>query len=783
MKEASHETPFSHAIESLELAAVLDFIASGCINEGAKRAIRSLWPSRDPAAIGISLREIEEMRRYRSLESDFSIGDTSCRHAIERAVRVRETLAAKELAAIASVERGILDLRPRFEKRASGYPHLRRMISSFSLHADLVRAIEDSIDKDGSIRDSASPKLRKIRRDVLSTKERIRSEAERLSRQIGDGGYATLLGTRHVLLLPRKACRKRNGIIHSTSQSGESLYFEPISLIQMNNSLESLVQDEDREIKRILRELSNGVVQISDELLENMDILDHLDGLRAKAIFSEAFEGETPAFSSDGRLRIKSGRHPLLVLSFQREGRGERVVPLDVELPKDERLMVITGPNAGGKTVTLKAVGLLALMFQCGLQVPCEEGTEFPVFGNIFADIGDEQSIESSLSTFTSHLIHLDAMCRQADDQTLCLIDEIGDGTDPDEGASLAIATLERLLSLGAAVVATTHYGKVKMFALQTPGIRNASMAFEDAENRPLFKLLLGVAGRSRGIETARRCGFDREILERAEAFLGEEASRFERLISELELSHIALEREREALSRQSESLRRVIERYAEKEREFDSSKAEQSEKARAEAEAILIHTRREIERIVKEIRESGAKKEQIRRGQERIRDLQRNLQRRERPRRAVSVSVGDVVSLSPSGIPRGTVIEVHEDSAAVEIGGKRIKTKMENLYKLDRPPESTSSGVSWNVSFEPLTSTDLDVRGQDREEALQEVDRFIDRAILSGVHEVRIIHGVGEGILLRAIQSFLLEDRRVKSMRTGSPAEGGLGVSIIQLS
>jgi DNA mismatch repair protein MutS2 len=321
------------------------------------------------------------------------------------------------------------------------------------------------------------------------------------------------------------------------------------------------------------------------------------------------------------------------------------------------------------------------------------------------------------------------------------------------------------------------------MFALQTPGIRNASMAFEDAENRPLFKLLLGVAGRSRGIETARRCGFDREILERAEAFLGEEASRFERLISELELSHIALEREREALSRQSESLRRVIERYAEKEREFDSSKAEQSEKARAEAEAILVDTRREIERIVKEIRESGAKKEQIRRGQERIRDLQRDLQRRERPRRTVSVSVGDAVSLNPSGIPRGTVIEVDEDSAAVEIGGKRIKTKMENLYKLDRPPESSSSGVSWNVSFEPLTSTDLDVRGQDREEALQEVDRFIDRAILSGVHEVRIIHGVGEGILLRAIQSFLLEDRRVKSMRTGSPGEGGLGVSIIQLS
>ncbi|MFH1755033.1 MAG: Smr/MutS family protein, partial [Candidatus Latescibacterota bacterium] len=606
---------------------------------------------------------------------------------------------------------------------------------------------------------------------------------ERLSKQAGKGAYATLFGNRQVVLIPREAASRRDGIAHSTSQSGESLYFEPFSLLEINNSLEALVNDEIAEVLRILRELSTRVVENSQTILANLDTIEQLDGLRAKAIFAETLQCITPLLSVDGSLRIRSGRHPLLVRALRGAGREEEVVPLDLRLTPDERVMIITGPNAGGKTVALKTVGLLVLMLQAGLQVPCSQGSEFPIFNKIFVDIGDEQSIESSLSTFTSHLQHLDVMCRSSGDDTLCLIDEIGDGTDPDEGASLAIASLERLLSRGTAVIATTHYGKVKMFALQKGGVQNASMAFADDDSRPLFRLLHGLAGRSRGLETAKRRGFDEDVIKRAEYFLGEEAFRLENLLSELESSHIALERERDAITKQSESLRKVIERYTEKEKEIDSSKAEQSEMVRKETKEMLHNARREIEHIVKEIRESGARKDRLQKGHERIRAMLKKTEAPKPAGRAVSVSVGDRVALNPSGEPEGIVIDVRNDVAMVEIGGKRINIKRENLYKSERQRVDGPRDVSWDVSVEPLVSSVVDVRGMERETALEEVDRFLDRAVLSGLNEITIIHGIGEGILLKAIRKWLNTDRRVREHRMGGAYEGGAGVSIVELN
>ncbi|NIM19109.1 MAG: hypothetical protein GTO51_01865 [Candidatus Latescibacteria bacterium] len=783
MSQSNHVSLSDHAIESLELPAVLEVVASHCINEGAGPAIRASRLSTDPHDIEEALGEIDEMRRYRAVVSDIPVADTSCRRSIDRAVERVEPLAEVDLLEVAAAERNGRSLHRTFRKTAEEYPLLDRIVSRIVPQGDLVEQIDAAIDSEGRVRDSASPKLQEVRKNIAKAKDRIRNEADRLAKRIGKNAYATLLGARHVVLAPKEACRRRDGIAHSTSHSKESLYFEPFSLVELNNSLEALVNDEIAEIARVLRELSAEVVRRSDLLTANLDAFENLDALRAKAIFSGSFDCITPGFSSDGALRLNAARHPLLVLSFRGAGRENEIVPLDLELPRDERVMVITGPNAGGKTVTLKTVGLLSLMFQCGLQVPCAQGSEFPVFKYIFADIGDEQSIESSLSTFTSHLRHLDTMCRHAEESTLCLIDEIGDGTDPDEGASLANAALEKLLRKSAAVIATTHYGKVKIFALQTPGILNASMAFADDQNRPLFRLLRGLAGRSRGIDTARRCGFDPEVVKRAEHYLGEEAFRLERLLSELESSHIAVEDEREALAKQSESLQRVIERYTEKEKELDSTRAAQREKARVEAREILLNARREIERIVKEIRESGARKERIREGHQRIRTLLREVSKEKKARRVVSVSVGDRVCLNPTGKPEGTVIEIHNDSATVEIDGKRIKIKKENLYELGGEAESAPPGVSWDVQFEPLETSVLDVRGMESEGALESVDRFIDRAVLSGVHEVTIIHGVGEGILLNAIRSLLSNDSRVKVVRGGTFAEGGSGVSIIRLN
>jgi DNA mismatch repair protein MutS2 len=551
-----------------------------------------------------------------------------------------------------------------------------------------------------------------------------------------------------------------------------------------------LVIDESAEVSRILQELSDRVRSAAPGILGNAAAMVQADVLRAKASFGREFDCTSPRVSASGAVRLKGARHPLLVRSLA--AGGERVVPLDLRLGEDgSRVMVITGPNAGGKTVALKTLGTAILLFQCGVQVPCAEGTALPVFDRLMVDIGDEQSIETSLSTFTSHLRHLDGMCRSADSGALCLVDEIGDGTDPDEGAALAVAVLESLLASGAAVVASTHYGRIKTFALQTHGVANASMAFEDTEGRPLYRLLQGVAGRSRGLETARRAGFTPAVLQAAEAYLGADAFRLEAILSDLESSHLALEQERERLSRQSAELESVVNRYEERAAEFDVSKREADRRAGREAEEFLLKTRREVEAIVREIRESQARRDVLRATRDKLNELLESARKRRQPlapprdapaARATDVTVGDRVSLNPSGEPAGRVIAVENGSATVEINNKRIKLSLEALYQAPLEEKGPPNGVTYDVQVEPLSSIDLDVRGSRREEALEAVNRFLDRAVLSGVQEITIIHGVGEGILARSIREVLASDHRVSSVRPGDLGEGGHGVTVVTL-
>jgi DNA mismatch repair protein MutS2 len=450
--------------------------------------------------------------------------------------------------------------------------------------------------------------------------------------------------------------------------------------------------------------------------------------------------------------------------------------------------MIVTGPNAGGKTVALKTAGLLVLMLQCGLPVPCAHGTEMPVFERVFADIGDEQSLESSLSTFTSHLSHLDEMTRRSDARTLCLIDEIGDGTDPDEGAAIAIATLERLLASGAAVIATTHYGRIKAFALETDGVANASMAFEDETSRPLYRLLEGIAGRSRGIDTARRTGFAPDVVARAEAIIGGEAFRLETALARLEAAHAEWERERIRLEAERKELEKTLASSKEKEASYTLTKKEATRRAAREAEELLAQARREIEGTVRLIREKSADRDTIRTGRQRIEKAIEEVRAHLAPEAAfaplANVKLGDHVSLSPTGWPWGTVVAVGKKDAMVDMAGKRMRAKLGKLFPAVEtgPGEGRVVAPVSRVEYEPVGEMSIMVRGMDRESALEEVSRFIDRAVLTGLHEVQIIHGFGEQILARAVKDALSRDPRVRSHRTGSPSEGGLGVTFATL-
>jgi DNA mismatch repair protein MutS2 len=774
---------FDHAAERLEVPAVLDVIAARCVNERARDGIRRLQPTTDCDWIRARQAAVSEVREYQNVEGRLPIVETVSRDWIDSAVEHREVIPPAGLLAVAHVEQSLAALKRRMAAESERYPWLAGTLSAASDHKDLVQRIQKVVDADQTIKDDASRELLALRRNGRRARDELRRHTEQLARSFDAPEAATFNGSRYMLLIPREKCTRREGIVHATSHSGGSLYYEPLSLVERNNALETILLDQRTEEARILRELTAAVVACAGELMANIGIWERLDGLSAIAGFAADFRCTLPPESTDGSMRVVQARHPLLEIALRERTGTEGVVPLDLSLCADERVLVITGPNAGGKTVTLKTVGLITAMYQCGLPVPCAEGSVMPVFDRIFADIGDEQSIDSSLSTFTSHLRHLDTMCREANDRSLCLVDEIGDGTDPDEGAALAIATLERLLELRSVVVATTHYGKVKSFALETRGVSNASMLFDDESDRPLYRLLQGTAGRSRGIETARRVGFYGAVVERAETMVGEETFRLERLLSDLEASRIAIERERIALHTQSDTLNRLIEAYGAKERDLSEFAESHRDRARREAGELVERARREIEAIVKDIREKGAEKAAVKSGRQRIERLVAETRPAPKPKRATSLAPGDLVSISPTGTPSGPVIDIKNDSVTVEINGKRINISKGSLYRVSESEASHPVQPPVDVEYEPLSSTSVDVRGHDRDDALQAVDRFLDQAVLGGIREVTIIHGMGEGILSSAVQTHLRGDPRVRTLRFGRHGEGGPGVTIVELA
>lgn len=762
-------------------------IARYCVNERGRGLIRGLEPSSDGDVIAESLALAEELRRFMDDDGDVSIASTDYAAEVERIRRGESDMATEIYLRIASGERAVRATRDALSGNEA-FPRLSAIAETLIAHGELVKLIDRTVESDGSIKDNASPALRQIRRDVFRLRESVRRQAESLRTQMGEETLATVMGSRHVLVVPRGRVRRDGGLVHAASHSGESLYFEPLKLVEANNDLETRIGDERAEVARIVSELAAAVRVNADALVQNADIIDRLDSVRARARFGAAFDCNSPARADAGRLQLVSARHPVLAELLSRDGR-QGLIPLDLALDADRRMMVISGPNAGGKTVALKTAGVCCLMYQCGLQVPCAEGSELPVFARVFVDIGDEQSMESSLSTFTSHLRHLDAMSRDADERTLCLIDEIGDGTDPDEGAALAIATLERLLASGASVVATTHFGRIKTFALETAGIHNASMAFEDQEGIPLYRLLQGVAGRSRGLETARRHGFLDDVVARAEHLVGPDARHLEDVLNRLEATHIALEGEREAMERTRRELERKIDTYREKSAEYEMTREQALARARAEAETMLVQARRDIENIVKTLRQNQADRQTIRNAHEQIREKLDDV-RAARPAgpiaRAPAVNVGDPVSVSPQGSPVGIVRELDNGTATVDIGGKRIRIAVERLFMPAEGEKPAAASVKISTAgldsdVEPLTSSTLDVRGHDREAAIAALNSFVDRAVMAGVLEVKIIHGIGEGILARAVKETMRDDPRVASLEPGGPGDGGMGVTRIR--
>jgi len=652
-------------------------------------------------------------------------------------------------------------------------------------------AIEDrinqSINEYNEIADSASPELRSIRNQIRTLESRVKEKLESTLRNPGyqkmlQDPIVTIRNQRYVIPVKQEYRAVFGGIVHDQSASGATLFIEPEAVVQMNNQLREYQVKEEKEIERILKELTMLVATEVDSLQEIIYHLGILDFIQAKADLAREMKATLPKLNRKGLIRLKKARHPLIPL--------EDVVPIDVHLGEPFHLLVITGPNTGGKTVTLKTIGLITLMAMSGLHIPAEDDSEVAVFSNIFADIGDEQSIEQSLSTFSSHLRNIIRILETMDSNSLILLDELGAGTDPTEGAALAVAILEKIRSIRARVVATTHYSELKAYAYNHENVINASVEFDVETLKPTYRLLIGVPGRSNAFAIAKRLGLPEDIIDYAKGQVSEENLQVESMIHSLESNQRKAEKDRfeaEQLRKQQQDLIKEVE--AEQQR-LAVEKQKVLEEAKKEADRIVGNATREADEVIRELRKLAQEKRTDVKEHELI-DMKRRLNEsvpeihrpKETQRKVEKIEIGDEVKVSSLG-QKGTVIEkVNDHEFVVQMGIIKMKIEKNDLVrakdKTSTTPKVMMTGLNRSKEY---VKPELDLRGKTVDEAMIDVDRYLDEAYLAGYKQVSIIHGKGTGALRTGLQDYLKRHKLSKSIRMGNYGEGGSGVTVVEL-
>ncbi|ABN52246.1 MAG TPA: endonuclease MutS2 [Hungateiclostridium thermocellum] len=663
------------------------------------------------------------------------------------------------------------------------------------------KRIEDriymSILSEDEIADNASPTLANIRRQIRNAQESIKDKLNDIIRSSRYQKYiqepiVTLRGDRYVIPVKQEYRTEIPGLIHDSSASGATIFIEPMAVVEANNHIRELKIKEQAEIEKILGELTGEIRGIVDSLKSNVSILGRLDFIFAKARLSLDYNCVCPVLNDEHKILIKKGRHPLLD--------KKTVVPIDFWIGEDFNTLVVTGPNTGGKTVTLKTVGLFTLMTQAGLHIPANEGTKMSIFKKVYADIGDEQSIEQSLSTFSSHMKNIVGILKDVDEDSLVLFDELGAGTDPTEGAALAMSILEYLRNKGSTTVATTHYSQLKAYAVTTKFVENACCEFNVETLRPTYRLLIGVPGKSNAFAISKRLGLFDDIIEKAKEFLTQDDIKFEDMLMSIEKNLNQSENEKmkaESYRLEAEKLKKELE---EQKRKLAENRERLIQEARAEARKILLEARKEAEEIISKMRRLEQEVHNAQRQKE-AEELRLKLKRKvdsieetlELPLAPKNALVKPPENLKPGDSvlivnldQKGTVITPpdKDGEVVVQAGIMKINVHISNLKLVDEQKiVLNNSGIGKiGMSKAKSISTEIDVRGYNLEEAIESVDKYLDDAYLSGLTEVSIIHGKGTGVLRSGIQKFLKSDSRVKSFRLGKYGEGESGVTIVEL-
>ena len=783
------------SLSTLEYNKIISRLVSFACSDGAKQILHKLEPMTDIDKINTALDYTNDAltRVYQKGSVDFSrIKDIS--GSIAR-LKVGSSLNALELLNISMLLECAAHIKGYYEQRADSIQPLIDMLDPVTL---LNNAIKKCIISEDEISDDASANLRNIRRQKNIAADRIHTELNKILNSPSTRTYLQdyVITTRQGrFCLPVKAEYKSlmPGMVHDQSSTGSTVFIEPAAVVKLNNDIRELELKEQAEIEVILADLSAKAAEYTDSLLSDYEILTNLDCIFAKALLSRHFNCSRPVMNNKGIVNIKKGRHPLI--------EPHTVVPIDIYLGTDFNLLIITGPNTGGKTVSLKTVGLLTLMAQAGLNIPALEHSDIAVFDNIFADIGDEQSIEQSLSTFSSHMTNTVDILKKADSNSLILFDEIGAGTDPTEGAALAIAILDSLHRRNITTMATTHYSEIKMYALTTDGVENACCEFDVQSLRPTYRLLIGVPGKSNAFAISKKLGLSDNIINDASRRLDSEDIKFEDLVTDLEQSRVTIEREREELNEYKAQIAQLKSELTKKTERLDERTDNIIRKANEEAARILKDAKEYADKTINAMNKHGMTVKELEKHRSAIREKMNKRQEKLKIEPANNISEHKAHDISEFKVGMhvkvltmnviGTVSQIHKNKNQVTVLVGSLSTKMDikNLAILKgyKDPAETSSkpkgaGGSGKIKMSKSSSvsSEINLLGYTVDEAIAVLDKYLDDAYIARIPQVRIVHGKGTGALRSGITSYLHGVPYIKEFRLGQIGEGAEGVTIV---
>lgn len=775
-------------LEYDKILAMLKERASCCIS---RELVDTMEPSGDFDTVERELKLTAEAETLfyktgRSPVDDFP----DMRHCLER-MHAALFLSTGELLGIASCLKAARIAKDIFAKEVGEESYLYNLAGLLITHRSAEEEINRCIINEDEIFDGASPTLARIRRAMRLANEKVREKLNSMIRSTAYQKYLqepiiTIRNGRFVIPVKQEYRQQVPGLIHDQSSSGATLFIEPSAVVELGNEYKKLLAEEADEIERILTELTAMLAPYADEIREDLNIMGQIDLVFAKAKLSRELNAVMPRLNRNNYVRIVRGRHPLIP--------ADRVVPIDIWIGRDYRSLIITGPNTGGKTVTLKIVGLFALMVQSGIFVPANEGSEFPVFEHIYADIGDEQSIEQSLSTFSSHMKNIVGILDRADENSLVLLDELGAGTDPIEGAALAMSILEELNDRRCTCVSTTHYSEIKAFAMTHEGMENASMEFDIDRLCPTYRLYIGIPGKSNAFEISSRLGLPNSIIDKAKGFLKGEDVRFEDIISSAQSQHRIAEEERKMAEEARAELEKLRADAERERRKLDEDRNRLQAKAKEDAKRIVADTKREMEKLIVEIRsikdiDRSAADRVIQAARDTLRATETAVNEKEAIKKEdntkppKTVRAGDTVNIVTLD-QKATVLSAPDSKGEVMVqaGVMKLNVKLKDIRLIEEKKAAAPTSGKVGLGAGKQVGLELDVRGMLVDEANIIVDRYLDDAYNAGLSEVNIIHGKGTGALRAGVQAFLKRHPLVKGYRMGSYGEGDAGVTVVTL-